>query len=418
MKNSLYLSFGIFLTALGFADSPVAFRSRMDAKIQFQEFTTISAPACDLNENSISEPSLCAPDPYEDICRNVRPQTAESFKQIQDETKNIQNNYAKYYKKEPSSFEEDLDGVTQMVLKIGAEFKESIQKNPALNQRSKSIVSSMIDSCKVVRPVLGAYALIQREGGFIEKILNGQKPAPEDCKIGINWEMMAACIKGESFCRSILFHEFGHFLHACDYLVDISTTNKKIEAFQTDLMEATECLTVTSNPRRGPETQCFPMDLGKLSTLENRCRSDNLPTQWQEAEADAWGATALSDYFKSQIPNLRERNDQTLKALEMSCLFKFSSQVSPPSKLSRAIHHYVLPPLCRQGSFMVGLAAGVLDSALTEKAWDPHQKWAFRMNRNFLRNTDLREALGCSPDNPAIGATCAPGNATYLLLPK
>jgi hypothetical protein len=153
----------------------------------------------------------------------------------------------------------------------------------------------------------------------------------QSCSLRLTGQGWIDCARGSPSCYQTLFHEFSHYMNACAFL-DMYLSGKS--AFSNpsppvqrsldslkgsyDLLRGrSECLKEIAAPSVPKDALMQFMGAqpqGDWATLQpERCRdgtqrglpAPRFPSQWNEAEADFWGATAYAVYLR-QLP-LAER---------------------------------------------------------------------------------------------------------------
>jgi hypothetical protein len=147
--------------------------------------------------------------------------------------------------------------------------------------------------------------------------------------------------------------------------------------------------------------------LSTRSWLDDRCaRGDGTvkryPSQWEEAEADFWGATALGLWLETE-KNLMLRKKKANDLVARLCLEKGHELGRDPEEESRRSRKAPDPSKCEEMP-----ASGYELPDLKTSEEEPHQHQRVRLNRNYLRNSDLRRALGCPITDADVAVECSP----------
>jgi hypothetical protein len=269
-------------------------------------------------------------------------------------------------------------------------------------------------------------------------LVNPLEQAGYHCKIELSPSMWVECAEARPSCIYYLFHEFGHTLNSCNFYrinqqakeryeeekgatVDSRKNNAVYAKFLADesldfartLVGATSCLTLLSSPENAVLNTCSPPTL-VTEEYNQRCgvtATDGYPAQWTEAEADFWAATGIAQWLgdSKRYPTEFQRMDAFYAMWSENCalagdLADLSWDLAPP----------ITPPDTEKVAAGPGKTKACKDTPrkpTKSDPWkDPHQGdgWRERANRNFMRNSDLRKALGCPDRDPHIPLTCSP----------
>jgi hypothetical protein len=289
-------------------------------------------------------------------------------------------------------------------------------------------------------------------------------PTGSGCSVQLTGEAWMDCMDGSDSCYQVLFHEFSHYMNSCvlrtmllvektgtstwmrKYSAGIQETENLLGRSYSLLKERSECLREISDPKEALFDALEKKPEGEWATLQpERCAdtSDSrypamqYLAQWNEAEADFWGASAQAVHLRSLTPEQRRKSFG--ESIAMWCSHARRDHDNYENKYSRFMLDSSVdfqPPISRQNLESTrgdGVGAGGLtktEGGLAPhsrydkpKPWfDPHQDWKVRVNRNILRNSDLREVLGCAGSTnrsafTAIPVTCSPMGIVRRLIP-
>jgi hypothetical protein len=270
------------------------------------------------------------------------------------------------------------------------------------------------------------------------ELVNPLEQAGYHCKIDLSPSMWVECAEARPSCIYYLFHEFGHTLNACNFYKINQNAKERYEKdkgatvdsrkhdavyskfladesldFARTLVGATSCLSLLSSPENAVLTTCSPPML-VTDEYNQHCgvtALDGYPAQWDEAEADFWAATGIAQWLgdPKRYPTQVER---------MEAFYGMWSENCALANDLENLAWDLAPPVTPAPEEKV--AAGPSKSKDCKETprkpakgdpWkDPHQGdgWRERANRNFMRNSDLRKALGCPDKDPKIPLTCSP----------
>ncbi len=246
------------------------------------------------------------------------------------------------------------------------------------------------------------------------------------------------CAEGSASCYQTLFHEFAHLMNTCSIrnmvltgenyfnwfeknvtLPKIPVTNKVLQHTYEVLKKRTECLEELSHPHEGLEDDGSPIqnDSGFDAARCTGEKQKAYPSQWSESESDFWGASALATYLRS-MPE-PERRKIFAESVAQWCEGVQAHERVPPSKYLA----YVTSKLTPKPPEPTSVTQPKTASKSRIPPWnDSHQDWSVRVNRNILRNADLRDTLGCVVSSKRsiltdIPVSCSPKGFQYRLFP-
>ncbi|MGZ3697184.1 MAG: hypothetical protein ACXWPM_06020 [Bdellovibrionota bacterium] len=350
-----------------------------------------------------SESLLCLPDPWGSICtREIQSETANTSTRQKVEARSITD---------LRSLRPKVEEVFQQVLKSYSNVIDRTFSSADAGFLNRILTECFLDfDFDESGEGSGLNAESRPPGslGYQRDIWIQEK----SCGVRLTPEAWRACANKDPLCFFSLFHEAGHYLNSCNFTVAThapgsyfgpvipwqrvvkNPSNAFASDFQVDkaylgylgegLFRRTECLKDISDPKMGNQksSELSSLHPGKKmppfppDTWISRCNVNSTElAQWDEAEADFWGATALADYMK-QIP-AKLVTPTFISAMLSQCLN------AGPSK---------------------------------SRENDPHQEWSRRFNRNFLRNYDLRSVIGCHADFETA-ALCSPISGIHVYIP-
>lgn len=297
--------------------------------------------------------------------------------------------------------------------------------------------------------------------GFVIKV-NPLEQTTFECRMALSPTIWAACSENPpgAACVMAIFHEFGHTFNSCNFmtlnqsvreiksraqaaassskadqaeLAAIHVLESQSAGFAKRLVDATtSCLEGLSSPKDPITNSCSPTP-GVLPEHEARCgwsAVPGYPSQWLEAEADLWGATGMAQWMTERVKSKDERARLVYDTWAEFCAdaaeLKNDKMGWPPDLLddSKALNDEpaakktaATGPGDKSGLTIVDSNAQPVDACKSRPAkgtlpaepWgDPHQPWGLRANRNFMRNLDIRKALGCDLSDKRIPLTCSP----------
>ncbi|MGK5082149.1 hypothetical protein WDW37_02505 [Bdellovibrionota bacterium FG-1] len=323
-------------------------------------------------------------------------------------------------------------------LAVLGQYLEGCAKNPGLWNQGPERHNGWNKSFREWNNPLGEAQLLEAED---DKLPVGSTGAT--CKLYLNPMTWRECAEGTEVCYFYLFHEFAHSLNSCLFLKNQKSAQaykkeasedftdrfqafraqflKKTEKHDDDmtrlLIQSTACLEILSAPHDAIPNAC-PREQTRLDDLlQKRCSVGALspyPSQWEEAEADFWAGTALAQYFESQANlDLGAKRKVFQRIATSWCIDDSAQPFSTPSPTETPLDIYEeasQEPSCED------LPANP-KMTLPPKWGDSHQDTTVRFNRNFLRNSDLRRALGCSTTSPAVAMSCSPLGKKQSWLP-
>ncbi|MBI3555980.1 MAG: hypothetical protein HY074_06940 [Deltaproteobacteria bacterium] len=245
------------------------------------------------------------------------------------------------------------------------------------------------------------------------------------------------CANGETDCMIVLFHEFGHLLNSCHFerLGEMSeqiSGNQIVAGVENFLArqgsevarvirDNNRCLQTLSAPKYAVPDKCDHSDGLSDSYLKHCGRDETFqyhwPSQWVEAEADFISASATATWFKeAKLGTLERTKIITDYAVDFCVREQLTAEGGNTKKASS-------PGLLEAGEYKPILMAKGYTRSCSEsprtpmkQEWRTHQSYPLRINRNLMRNFDLRDAIGCQPD-PAVPVTCSPTGRTRFWIP-
>jgi hypothetical protein len=245
------------------------------------------------------------------------------------------------------------------------------------------------------------------------------------CQISLTPQAWEDCLTGSPTCMKILFHEFGHYMNPCVWrAASFQSQNPSIiegaRRSAQALEERAECLSETSHPREAVMADVLPPTAFGASFATPRCATipelgarPGYPSQWDEAQADFWAASALALHLEN-LP-ASERRDAFGEIVGHWCV-----QADPGSETSEIPQ--VFADVNQVLSGIPPAASANPEPLSTLKPWLNHQAWDTRIERNFLLNQDLRTALGCDGLERRlivpVGATCSPRRGLITPVPR
>lgn len=254
------------------------------------------------------------------------------------------------------------------------------------------------------------------------------------CMVLLSAKTWIDCAEGGPACFTTLFHEIGHLVTSCTYrdlaarARDTSAEltygsgatrvmgflSRQADSLASALEDNASCLATLSSPREAILNGCDGPE-GTSSRIRSRCglgAHHGYPSQWNEAEADFWGATATALWLEETYADPAARAHAIYESTAQWCADSTLEHARPrPTHpdVKRANALLEEPEDCER-EFAAARAPAVA-------AWkDPHQDWATRINRNVLRNDDLRRALGC-PSRPEVPMSCSPRGVVRTRIP-
>ncbi|MBI3543126.1 MAG: hypothetical protein HY075_07625 [Deltaproteobacteria bacterium] len=278
--------------------------------------------------------------------------------------------------------------------------------------------------------------------GF-EVLVNPLEEAEYKCNLTLTPTVWLDCVDATPQCIRTIFHELGHTLNSCqfywmnsaantmhDELKDASVDSLKHAGtymkfladeslgFARTLVRATGCLSALSAPKDAVESAC-PRDPAVSDEYFKHCGSvtgdhgnaleaaAGFPAQWDEAEADFWAATGMAQWLTENYPSQQERMSAFYGVWAEHCAS--IDKLGEESAESELFSKVKFAGKAEAGKSEGGNGCLAKTKAPTKAlAWnDTHQSRALRANRNYMRNSDLRRALGCTA-NPEIPLTCSP----------
>jgi hypothetical protein len=277
-----------------------------------------------------------------------------------------------------------------------------------------------------------------------------------DCRLKMAPKTWFACADGAAECFQMIAHEFGHLLNTCFFeqyqaqarahLAELEAANddgsldpdikavkflgRQLNDFNKILRSSESCLGVLSAPKNPILSSCKP---DRFVTKEHNARCGDTalkdyPTQWNEAQADFWAASGLARWLAADFktPERRARaayemwaqfcadGSQTVAAVEKTNagtedIFRAAfglTEAEFPGQFNEILAKKwpkdpEKPKSCDE-------IPPPRKARLPEPWKDAHQEWGWRANRNYLRNADLRAALGCPDYDPLIPFAASP----------
>lgn len=275
---------------------------------------------------------------------------------------------------------------------------------------------------------------------YLERVRRGQVAAQAgmvSCKISLSLDNWMDCAENRPTCFDQLFHELAHSINTCalaaysdisakaaadagdlnyeDSLTKETTLARAAETYgdlaRTVLQGNRFCLTAISNPRTAVRSECAAPDFQRFGFPDGYCRNDEMPdfpSQWNEAEADLWAASALAEWLTQKPANrgFQDRRGAMSEIMGGLCLDEkrpINDSFDPPAKDEP-------PARCST----VSAVPGVNTSRM--KSWLAHQSYTLRYDGNYLSNSDLRAALGCSFEQARVPATCSPRDSKFHVM--
>ena len=297
------------------------------------------------------------------------------------------------------------------------------------------------------------------EGTFHKtRKVNVIKDDPLACQLTLSPQTWERCSTGDIFCAMSIFHELTHMIDSCGMLdqaknaeflakqywhgeqhVQLFEKQKEAAISLADaLIESSACLEQISKPNFTILDACGKKE--KTPSIETRLLSRcgfvfgksgryyMRPPEWEEAEADFWGASAFANYLTERFPTASIRKERVRADLRVRCansahlrskektvkdavssFLNGSSKVVPENYFNKNTKCSGRPdPITWKNAVKNGVV--VLSD-------DTHQPWGARINRNYLRNADLRKALGCSLSKE-VPFACSPLGYSKSILPE
>jgi len=363
----------------------------------------------------------CEPDPYVRMCKEA----------------NDQNYWMKHLDQAEKAL--SLNGeikIPPLVRKEAqATVNESVEHFLKMLRASRVLQSDLPTLEKVIRTCtsrLSTLPMVRFQGVIsaqihpdnlldIELLEPGTKINPtaavqsQDCELRLSARFMVECAERTPACYWLLFHELSHMLDSCRYLTQSKLAENSLKFVETEkpgpvqrpelesviegirmnqaissriglaIQDATSPLEVLSQPRNAVPNRCTKAH--SWSQLhQERCGKDSakqFPTQWAEAEADFWSASAFAVWLESKHPETKLRKRAFKEVAYFMCEESgFKEEEISPNLESLAAKS----KKCEiQANRAVQPATG----------WSSHPPTPKRFNRNLLRNADLRNALGC-----------------------
>lgn len=274
-------------------------------------------------------------------------------------------------------------------------------------------------------------------------MINPLADATTKCLISMTPRMWLGCAANEAACIPDLLHEFSHLLHSC-YIYRLGRQAESEASNQAEndperarlgflarqaslvsrrIADRTACLAALApgdlhDPR---PNACAKKPLPKPGTLEARCEPYALPEfpgQWVEAEADFWSASGMAIWLEQRFPESAARRRFAYENWAGLCQagaetrganMRQEARDDEDARLYRRLKEALVD---RAKPAVLECATRPAEPGPAPKPWkDPHQSDDVRANRNLLRNSDLRRALGCDPrPRGDIPLTCSPAN--------
>lgn len=359
--------------------------------------------------------------------------------------------------------------VKGVVLEAMDVFLETLKNSPILTADEKKDIEAVLRRC-TDKPVLDVSTVGSRNASvelntemkaFLRELsqdaieegryVHIHPRAGMGCALGLSDKQWMDCVDRNPLCFEVLFHEFGHILNSCNFLSmahessrikaglqqddsnplafaamrrALKISEEEMQSLGNALVRSTDCLSTLSEPKDPLPNDC---DLeGKIpAPFKQRCGAGSLekfPTQWREAEADFWGASALANWVK-KLPNQKDRNDYFNSIAAQWCLeeragFKSNRTSKPLSQKGQQLIREYNELMNSQKQACEATPSRTLARPLPQPWIDPHQSLARRFNRNYLRNSDLRDALGCGYFPGQITESCSPRGVRKRLIPS
>lgn len=245
------------------------------------------------------------------------------------------------------------------------------------------------------------------------------------CQVSLTPQAWEDCLTGSPTCMMILFHEFGHYMDPCIWRAAGFQTQDtpSVEGARRSaraLEERIECLSEISSPREAVVAEVLPPTAFGAAFANPRCASipelgarRGYPSQWSEAQADFWAASALALHLENI--SLSERRNAFGEITGHWC-----AQAEPAFEVSEMPQ--VFSEVNQILSTIPEVNTGDPQPLPGLKPWFSHQDWHARIERNFLLNQDLRTALGCDGLERRlivpVGATCSPRRGLITPIPR
>ena len=274
---------------------------------------------------------LCGFDPSERICANLPSDIVERFSATEMKMYDLSD---KLSKGAVLAAQPEFPGIKAHVQEAVNIFRSMIDQVPYLNpkqrDRLKGIIATCPDDIHLDGLALGLNADVQN--------FDNDKVPYDRCSLGLSNKMLIECAEGSAVCFGTLFHEFGHMLNSCRYLVanQLKVTHwwefsspyfsPEDEALGEALERVGQCYTKKgiSSPHFGIVNTCESKN--QLSDdLRSRCGIENdrdHPSQLLEAQADFWGAAAFSLWLNQNHKSPDGRRHGFIDFAGQWCLMK------------------------------------------------------------------------------------------------
>lgn len=286
------------------------------------------------------------------------------------------------------------------------------------------------------------------------------------CGLRLSLKTWQDCADENAMCAETVLHEMGHMIQSCGFYKiayqaekqalkaelaygnsDTLASRRSFFSAQTKaakilaelIVDSAECLRKISSPNDSIPNACKKKVVsGSIEEMmRSRCDLDPIgfggfnshQSQWNEAEADFWGASALAIYLTKTHHSPNDRQSAFADVITQFCAdIKLETRIA--SQRDPLFAASAQDPL-QASAATVSLAFDESDCTLNPnpKIWAKYQKQknksspnagkyqslGIRLNRNYLRNSDLREAIGCSLSEK-VPVACSPRGIIHKFL--
>jgi hypothetical protein len=257
--------------------------------------------------------------------------------------------------------------VKSLVDEVVQSFKNLLKSRHALRPESRAALEDTIGRCgkdfmfivdtdgeigMAIVPFSGSTVLAEaREGS---KPYDALKKS-SSCQIHISLTSWKDCLAGGQFCKFVLSHEIGHLFNSCnvydtgenillgheaddgsplwdasnhfklgrahrDREKNVAQTAAELKRLGLDLEAGTACLEVVSKPAEAVPSSC-EQNPRTPNWIRKKCGEEaqaGRPSQWNEAEADNWGASAFAEQLRAE-KDLESRRNKVFEVIRMGC---------------------------------------------------------------------------------------------------
>lgn len=370
-------------------------------------------------------PALCSPDPWTHVCAEVDPLVKQAQVQGWQQAMGL----LAAWQAPPLSpqvadawFEPRRPALMVHVAQARTAFVAALATVEGLRAQDGllDLVSQAVVACS---QQVRLWPSTQLNGASVQNtdprpLIEHTQLPPGACYLYLPPRYVVECQQGTPNCYRMLFHEMAHSLNACrmhqmaaqwrDDGGDDATA-ARLERYADGLAALTACVAQGAAVFEGIKDTCRlgdPVDEVVVQRCSYTPRTrEHFPSQWEEAEADAWSALAWSRWLQTTYAEPEARRMAVAHALQAYCAEAGLQPVfgrDPVLEVDTSLPWWQPPSpaqwLARTEERVMGCRrrsrVPVEGVVRTE-----HPRWPHRWNGWILQSSHLRRTLGC-PDPP------------------